>query len=126
MWNWRSWTGAKANGKRRPIAPAKPFAWIRSIFPKFYFDAVANYNLQNFDAAEKSARQLQKLDTQHRYPMADRILASVLAERKDYPGAAEQMREYLKIAGTAKDADEVRGQLQQIEKIMADQTASKP
>jgi tetratricopeptide (TPR) repeat protein len=90
----------------------------------FYFDAVANYNLQNFEAAEKSARQLQRLDTQHRYPMADRILASVMAERKDYPGAAQQMRNYLKFAGTAKDADEVRGQLQQIEKLMTEQSAT--
>jgi tetratricopeptide (TPR) repeat protein len=88
----------------------------------FYFDALANYNLQNYEAAEKSARQLQKLDTQHRYPLADRILASVLADRKDYPGAAQQMRNYLKFAGTAKDADEVRGQLQQLEKIITEQS----
>jgi len=91
----------------------------------FYFDALANYNLQNFEAAEKSARQLQKLDTQHRYPLADRILASVLADRKDYPGAAQQMRNYLKFAGTNKDADEVRGQLAQIEKLISEQGDSK-
>ena len=91
----------------------------------FYFDAVANYNLQKFEAAEKSARQLQKIDTQHRYPFADRILASVLAEKKDYPGAAEQMRNYLKFSGTAKDADEVRGQLQQLEKLIAEQPLQK-
>ena len=89
----------------------------------FYFDALANYNLQNFEAAEKSARQLQKLDTQHRYPLADRILASVLADKKDYPGAAQQMRNYLKFAGTSKDADEVRGQLQQLEKLITEQSA---
>ena len=92
----------------------------------FYFDAVANYNLQNFEAAEKSARQLQKLDTQHRYPMADRILAAVLADKKDYPGAAQQMRNYLRFAGAAKDADEARGQLQQLEKLIGDQSASTP
>ena len=90
----------------------------------FYFDALANYNLQNFEVAEKSARQLQKLDTQHRYPLGDRILASVLADRKDYSGAAEQMRNYLKFAGTATDADEVRGQLQQLEKIITEQGAT--
>ena len=89
----------------------------------FYFDALSNYNLQNFEAAEKSARQLQKLDTQHRYPLADRILASVLADRKDYSGAAQQMRNYLKFAGTNKDADEVRGQLQQLEKLITEQSA---
>jgi tetratricopeptide (TPR) repeat protein len=87
----------------------------------FYFDSLANYNLQNYEAAEKSARQLQKLDTQHHFPLGDRILASVLADRKDYSGAAEQMRNYLKFAATAKDADEVRGQLQQIEKLMNEQ-----
>lgn len=92
----------------------------------FYFDAVANYNLQNYEAAEKSARQLEKLDTQHRYPMADRILASLLAQKKDYPGAAQQMRDYLKFASTAKDADEVRGQLQQIEKLISEQAEATP
>ena len=94
-------------------------------FPSaYYFDAVANYNLKNFEAAEKSARQLQKLDTQHRYPMADRILASLMADRKDYSGAAQEMRNYLKFAATAKDADEVRGQLQQLKKLITDQSAT--
>jgi tetratricopeptide (TPR) repeat protein len=91
----------------------------------FYFDALDNYNLQNFEQAEKSARQLERLDPQHHFPIANRILAPVLAERKDYPGAAEQMREYLKVAGTAQDADKVRGQLQQLEKLISEQTPAK-
>jgi tetratricopeptide (TPR) repeat protein len=83
----------------------------------FYFDALANYNLQNWDVAEKSARQLQKLDPNHRFPLGTRILGSVLAQKKDYPGAAQQMRNYLSFAGNAKDADEVRGQLKELESI---------
>lgn len=83
----------------------------------YYFDALANYNLQNWDAAEKSARQLQKIDTRHHYVMINRILGAVLAEKKDYPGAAQQMRNYLEFAGGAKDVEEVRGQLQQLEKM---------
>jgi hypothetical protein len=85
----------------------------------YYFDALANYNLQNWDATEKSARRLQKLDTQHRYIKIDRILGAVLAGRKDYAGAAEQMRDYLKFAGDAKDAGEVRAQLTELEKRAA-------
>src|ERR1019366_6130667 len=85
----------------------------------YYFDALANYNLQNWDATEKSARRLQKLDTQHRYIKIDRILGAVLAGRKDYAGAAEQMRDYLKFAGDAKDADEVRAQLTELVKRAA-------
>ena len=85
----------------------------------YFFDALANYNLRNWDAAEKSARRLQKLDTQHRYIKIDRILGSLLANREDYAGAAEQMREYLKFAGDAKDAAEVRAQLAELEKRAA-------
>ena len=91
----------------------------------FYFDALSNYNLQNYEQAEKSARQLQKVDPQHHFPLVNRILASVLAEKQDYPGAAEQMREYLNIAGTAQDADKVRGQLEQLEKLISQQSPAK-
>ena len=38
-------------------------------FPQAYFyNSVANYNLGKLDAAEKSAREAQKLDTAHRFP----------------------------------------------------------
>jgi tetratricopeptide (TPR) repeat protein len=116
------------NGKWKEVAEStgKAIRLDPVDFPvAFYFDSLANYNLQHFEAAEKSARQLQKLDTGHRFPIVDRILASVLADRKDYSGAAQQMRDYLKVAGTAKDADEVRGQLQQLEKIINEQAAAK-
>lgn len=91
----------------------------------FYFDALANYNLQNYEQSEKSARQLEKMDPQHHFPMVKRILASVLAEKKDYSGAAEQMRDYLRIAGTAQDADKVREQLQELERLISQQTPAK-
>ena len=82
----------------------------------YFFDALANYNLHNWDATEKSARRLEQLDTQHRFIKIDRILAAVLANRQDYAGAAEQMRDYLKFAGGAKDAAEVRAQLAELER----------
>lgn len=87
-------------------------------FPAAYFySAVANYNLKNLDAAEKSAREAQKLDPRHRFPKVDQILGVILADKKDFTGAAEQMRSYLKFAPTAKDADQVRSQLMQLEKL---------
>jgi len=85
----------------------------------FLFNAVANYNLHNFDAAEKSARQAQKLDTRHELPKASHLLGLILAMHKDYPAAAEQLREYLKFAPNATDAAAVRSQLDQIEKLGA-------
>ena len=85
----------------------------------YFFDALANYNLKNWTATEKSARQLQRLDTQHRYIKINRILGALLVARHDYAGAAEQMREYLQFSGDAKDAGEVRAQLAELDKRLA-------
>ena len=93
-------------------------------FPDLYlYNAVSNYNLRKFDAAEASARQAQKLDTAHRWPKADRVLGAILYERKDYTGAAEQLGNYLTFAPDAADADEVKAQLAALEKLSGDAKA---
>lgn len=87
-------------------------------FPQVYlYNAIANYNLKNLDAAEKSAREGQKIDTQHRYPKLEHVLGVLLAEKQDFPGAAEHMRTYLKFAPDAQDAGMVKKQLTEIEKL---------
>lgn len=87
-------------------------------FPQAYFyNSVANYNLGNAEAAEKSAREAQKLDTAHRYPKVEHLLGIILADRREYGAAAEQMRNYLKFAPGAQDAATVRTQLSEIEKL---------
>lgn len=89
-------------------------------FPQAYFyNSVANYNLGNLDAAEKSAREAQKLDTGHRMPKVEHLLGVILADRRDYSGAAEQMRNYLKFAPGAQDAEQVRTQVSELEKLAA-------
>jgi tetratricopeptide (TPR) repeat protein len=93
-------------------------------FPDAYlFNAVANYNLKRFDAAEASARQAQKLDTAHRWPKADHVLGAILYAKKDFTGAAEQLRNYLTFAPDATDAGEVKAQLAEIEKLSGDAKA---
>jgi len=86
---------------------------------QFLFNSVANYNLRNMEAAEKSARDAEKLDTEHRYPQVSHLLGVMLAQRQDYTGAAGEMRDYLKFAPGAQDAATVRGQLDQLEKLSA-------
>jgi tetratricopeptide (TPR) repeat protein len=93
---------------------------------QFLFNSVANYNLQNLDAAEKSAREAEKLDTQHRYPQVSHLLGAILAQRQDFTGAADQMRNYLKFAPGASDAATVRGQLDQLEKLSAQSAPAQP
>lgn len=87
-------------------------------FPQaFFYNSVANYNLGKIEAAEKSAREAQKLDTAHRFPKVNHLLGIILADRRDYGAAAEQMRNYLKFAPNATDAATVRGQLSELEKL---------
>jgi len=85
----------------------------------FFMNAVANYNLHHEDVAEQSARRAQKLDTQHRMPQVSHLLGVILADRRDYTGAAAQMREYLKFAPDASDAPAVRSQLETLERQSA-------
>jgi tetratricopeptide (TPR) repeat protein len=87
-------------------------------FPHFYFlNSVANYNLKNFEAAEKSAIEAQKMDTKHRNPKIDQVLGLIMIEKRDYPAAAEQLRNYLQFAPTAPDAAQVRQQLAELDKV---------
>ena len=91
----------------------------------FFFNSVANYNLQNFEAAEKSALAAEKLDTRHVIPKVSHILGMLLAMKKDYTGAAEHFKAYLKFAPAAEDASKVRSQLAEVEKINAANAAPK-
>jgi tetratricopeptide (TPR) repeat protein len=93
-------------------------------FPEaYYYNAAANYNLKKIDDAETSARQAVKLDTAHRIPEANHIFGLILYRKNDYAGAAEQMRTYLEMAPHAADAQEVKAQLADIERVS---TAANP
>jgi tetratricopeptide (TPR) repeat protein len=95
-------------------------------FPQaFYFNSVANYNLHNMEAAEKSALAAERLDTRHAIPKVSHLLGLILAYKKDYAGAAERFKAYLEYAPEAKDAAKVRSQLAEVEKITAATAATK-
>jgi tetratricopeptide (TPR) repeat protein len=84
---------------------------------EFFYNSVANYNLHNLDAADKSAREAEKLDTKNSIPKIHHLLGAILADRQDFSGAAEEMRTYLRLAPNATDADTVRSQISQLEKL---------
>jgi len=85
----------------------------------YYYHSVANYNLQRFPEAEKSALEAERLDTRHAIPGVSHLLGLILVLKKDYSGAAEHLKAYLKMDPTASDAPKVRSQLADIEKITA-------
>ena len=91
----------------------------------YFFDALANYKLKNWQAAEKSARDLEQIDVQHHFIKINRMLAALLVAKNDYSEAAEQLRDYVKYSETGgnaeseKDVDEVKGQIAELEKKLA-------
>ena len=85
----------------------------------WFFNAVANFNAQHFEAAEKSAREALRLDPNHSEPRSDQILAMVLYEKNDVPGALDALRSYLKYAKDPPDAAQVQKQIGELENILA-------
>jgi tetratricopeptide (TPR) repeat protein len=92
-------------------------------FPQVYFySAVANYNLQNLDAAEKNARDGVKADTDKRIPRLRQLLGVVLAQKNDVPGAMEQLKSYMSmLPPNSQELTQAKGQIAQLEKLAQNQ-----
>lgn len=89
-------------------------------FPNAYwYNAVANYNLNHDADAIQSGKALIKLDTQHRYKELNRMMAELSVKNKDYAAAAEYLKTYLAQVPNAKDADALKQQLLKIEEAKA-------
>ncbi len=96
-------------------------------FPQaFFYNAVAKFNLHKLDDAESSAREALKLDTNHQIAKTSHLLGIILAQKQDYKGAAEHMENYLKFAPDAKDAAQVRKQLDELRGFAAANAPRQP
>jgi tetratricopeptide (TPR) repeat protein len=96
-------------------------------FPEFWFyNSVAKSHLQNYDAAETSARQGIKIDTQHRVPKLEYVLGVIDAQKRDYQGAEEHLRKYLSLSPSAAEAADTQKKLEEIERLAAAAPAPKP
>jgi tetratricopeptide (TPR) repeat protein len=83
----------------------------------FFFNAIANYNLKNYEAAEKSASEAERLDTRHLFPKSTHLLGILMANRQDYAGAAQKFKAYLKLSPAGSDAELVKSQLEKVEQL---------
>jgi tetratricopeptide (TPR) repeat protein len=85
----------------------------------FLFNAAAHYNLRETDAAEKSVKEAERLDSRHQYPQIGHLYGLILAQKQDYAGAVTHLRDYLKMFPGASDAADVRTQLQRLDQALA-------
>ena len=96
-------------------------------FPNAYFyNSVANLNLQNFSAAEKSAREAIKVNAHMKFPQVEHVLGLALAQQNNYSEASEHLKKYLQLAPQAQNAEQVKQQLTQIEAFMAKSQPGQP
>ncbi|MDE3167561.1 MAG: tetratricopeptide repeat protein, partial [Acidobacteriota bacterium] len=95
-------------------------------YPQAYmFNSVANFNLRNLPEAEKSGLEAERLDTRKKLPTVQQVLGLISAERKDWDAAAKHFKDFLKMSPTGAEADTVRTQLAQVEKIQQQLAASR-
>jgi len=88
-------------------------------------NAAANFYLHRLEAAEKSARRALEVDAKHQFPKTEYLLGAILAEKHDYTGALEHLRNYLRLSPHATDAEAVQKQAEQLERLSAKTTADK-
>jgi len=85
----------------------------------FFYNSLANYRLGNMEQAEKSAHKAETLGAQRSFPLVSLLLGVMLANRQEYAEAAEHFRAYLRAVPTAPNAEQVRQQLGEVEKLGA-------
>jgi tetratricopeptide (TPR) repeat protein len=87
-------------------------------FPAAYlFNAIANYYLPNLEAAEKSARQGIKMDSEHQIAKLRYVLGIVLLKEKDYAQASIYFHEYMRLTTESAELEAANKQLAEIARL---------
>jgi tetratricopeptide (TPR) repeat protein len=88
-----------------------------TVFPEGYFlNSLAYYNLDKPDLAEKTARRALRMGLNKQIPGIHLVLANIYARKNDRVGFTEELRNYLRLAPNAPDAEAVRALVQEGER----------
>jgi Tfp pilus assembly protein PilF len=85
----------------------------------YFFNAAANYNLGNLDAAEQSARKFQQADKAHTRPDIALLLATILTGKHQYAEAAQLYRDFLVLKPDAPNASALEKEAQRLDGLSA-------
>ncbi len=84
----------------------------------YYYNALANYKLNKPQEAEKSALKAEQyVELSTRSPQLHLLLAELLVQNNNYGRAISELQTYLELDPHAKDADQIREQLAELEKL---------
>jgi len=84
----------------------------------WYYNALANYKLNKKDVAEASATKSLAMDPLHTQPNTEQLLAVILADKRDYAGALEHLRNCLTYLPSGPNADIVKQQVAQLQQFV--------
>ena len=92
----------------------KALAMDSSLGYASFLQAIGNFNLNEFDAAEESARTAEKMPHEN-IPQVHALLADILLRREEYVDAVAEMRKYLEEAPEGQFAEQMKKNLAQLE-----------
>lgn len=94
-------------------------------FPEVWLsNSVGHYCVQDFAAAEKSARRGLELDIEHRVPKLQYLLGMVLLKKPDYQEAAQHLRAFVQATTNPNEIAEAQKHLDDAERLSAAATLS--
>jgi tetratricopeptide (TPR) repeat protein len=105
--NWRAMSDVTATAIK-----LDPYSYAAA----YLLNAIGNMRLGNTAAAEVSAKQAVKLDTERVFPEAEYTLAVILDTRGDAQGAVEHLRAFLQLAPNSPGAESIKGRIAELEK----------
>jgi hypothetical protein len=73
--------------------------------------------MAKYEEAELSARKYKSVDSDHKHPDVSLLLSSVLEIKKDYAGAAQEIREYLQIVPNSPKTEELTFRLKTLDDL---------
>jgi len=83
----------------------------------YFYNAVANYKLNNIQAAEKSALKVEHVDLRTKDPLLHLLLAEIFTQARDYAQARAELQTFLELYPHAREGDLVREQMAKTEKL---------
>ncbi|MGB9467290.1 MAG: hypothetical protein WBR10_19440 [Candidatus Acidiferrum sp.] len=81
----------------------------------WYYNAIGNYHLRNWDVAGASAATSLAMDPLHVQPNTEQLLAMTLAEKQDFAGALQHLRNCLTYIHPGPNLDLVKEQIAEME-----------
>jgi hypothetical protein len=91
----------------------------------YFYNAVANYKLNNIDEAEKSALLAEHIDLRTRFQeQLHLLLAELFTRKENYAAAVLELQTYLELDPQAKDADQVKERLAKLQKLSSAASAN--